>query len=244
MNEPTTARHQFARTSGLKDVLRALGEIVAIMLAFPVGGFVGEFTGVLAFSPILGTLAGLGVATFFLRRHGKTWADLGLRKPDKWLRTLLLPIAGVIASGVLIGLVAKPLVSALGLAPPDISLIVDAVEGNLTNYLLFLIPVSWGSAAIGEEMLARGFILNRVSAMTGYHRMGTVIAIVTQAIVFALGHLYQGAAGAIDVFTIALVFGGLYAVSKRNLVSCILMHGLVDTMAITAIYLGYADVMG
>ncbi len=245
MNEPAIANHEvFTRTSGLKDNLGAVGEIVAMLLAVTVGLALGGLTGVLVLSPILGTLAGLGVATLFLRRHGKTWADLGLRRPQKWLRAFLLAMAGLIVTTVMISVVAKPLASALGLAPPDISLLVDAIEGNLTNYLLFLIPVSWGSAAIGEEMLARGFILNRVCAITGYNRLGTVIAIITQAFVFALGHLYQGAAGAIDVFVLALVFGGLYTVSRRNLVSCILLHGLVDTIAMTLLYLGYADLAG
>jgi membrane protease YdiL (CAAX protease family) len=244
MNEPTTARHQFPRTSGLKDALGALGEIIAILLAFRVGGLVGGLTGVLAFSTVLGALAGVAVATFFLRRHGKTWADMGLRKPESWFRSLLLSIAGIIVGILAGGLIAGPLVAALGLSPPDFSLFSDVVEGNPTNYVLFLVLVVWGSAAFGEEMLARGFILNRISAITGYNRMGTAIAIVVQAFVFSLGHLYQGAGGAIVVFAVALVFGSLYAVSKRNLVSCILMHGLVDTIAITAIYLGYADVMG
>ncbi len=244
MNEPTTTPYRFAPTSSLKDALAAIAEIVLVVLAVPVGGFVGKLTGQLVFSPVLGALAGVGVATFFLRRHGKTWADMGLRRPEKWLRALLLAIAGIVVTSVIVSFVVAPLLGALGLTPPDFSIFADSVEGNLTNYLLFLFLVSWGSAAFGEEMLARGFILNRVSSVSGYNRIGTVVAVVAQALVFALGHLYQGAAGAIVVFLTALVFGGVYTISKRNLASCILMHGLIDTVAITAIYLGYADVMG
>ena len=101
-------------------------------------------------------------------------------------------------------------------------------------YLLFLIPVSWGSAAFGEEMLLRGFLLNRIEGLT----RSAVWAVLGQAAIFALAHLYLGITGVLMVFVVALVFGAVYLRCGRNLWPVIVAHGLVDTVAMTALYLG------
>ena len=105
-------------------------------------------------------------------------------------------------------------------------------------YLWFLIPVAWGSAAIGEEMLARGFLLHRAEGLTG-----TTVAVVLQAALFAMAHFYQGLTGVVNIFVLALVFGAVYLKSGRNLLPLIVAHGLIDTYGLTMLYVGRADML-
>ena len=67
-------------------------------------------------------------------------------------------------------------------------------------YLWMLIPVSWGSAAFGDELLVRGFMQYRLTGI-----MGVRAAVVLQALIFALAHFYQGLAGMINVFFVGLI---------------------------------------
>jgi membrane protease YdiL (CAAX protease family) len=124
-------------------------------------------------------------------------------------------------------------------APPqDISLLTDSIEGNTTNFVVFMIFVVWGSAAFGEELIARGFILDRISKTSGVY-----VAIFVQAAIFGLAHSYQGVAGVVPIFALALVFGFVYVRAGYNLGPLIAAHGIIDTIAITMIYLGHSDLI-
>ena len=106
------------------------------------------------------------------------------------------------------------------------------------DYLLFLFPVAWGSAAVGEELLVRGYLLYRMEILSN-----TWIAVILQALIFSLAHLYQGWMGVINIFVLALVFGIVFVRSGRSLWPLILAHGLIDTIAITLIYIGRSDLL-
>ena len=66
----------------------------------------------------LGAFAGLiGLATWFLRLRGLSWADVGLRRPD-WLRFALAIPVGFIATEVVVGVV-RAVLAAGGVPGPD-----------------------------------------------------------------------------------------------------------------------------
>jgi len=213
--------------------LRAWGEVLAVMLASFLGLLVGGITGWLPASPIMGTVAGLAAATGLLRREGTSWRELGFARAMP-LRAFLgytaLTLAVVV---VLTSFVVTPLLKASGAPPLDISILRQAIEGNWLNYLVFLLPISWGSAAFGEELLARGFILNRLAQVHGRS-----VGVVLQAGIFALGHFYQGITGMANIFVLALIFGTVYYRCGRNLWPLIIAHGLIDTAGMTFLFLG------
>jgi membrane protease YdiL (CAAX protease family) len=113
------------------------------------------------------------------------------------------------------------------------------LRGRLPLYLFFLIPVAWGAAAFGEEMLFRGFFLDAIARLLGRESWpATLVAVVVQAAMFATLHLYQGPAGAATAGGVGLALGLAWWISGRNLWAGILLHGAFDATAMTAIYLG------
>lgn len=217
---------------------RILLEILSVILAVQAGLWLGGLTGFLPAGAILGMALPVVLGTWLLRKRGLGWADLGLARPKSWKRLAvftLIAIIGSIGAGTISALIS----GAVGFSPPDFSIIIDAVEGNLVYYLWFLIPVSWLSAGVGEEMVTRGFLLARFNDLFGRTRAGAIGAVVAQAALFAAAHFYQGPSGVIAVFVAALVFGGVFIGMRRNLWATIAAHALIDTVAITVIFLGY-----
>ncbi len=207
-------------------------QVVAVVLLLEIGGILGGLTGFLPLGAILSVLLPLAAAWYFLRREGVSWRSLAIGRRLSGQQLLgYTALATVVAYGLV--LAAGAIVPWLGLSPPDYSLLSELLEGNLTMYLWFLIPVAWGSAAFGEELLVRGFLLHRLEGLTG-----TVVALFLQASIFAAAHFYQGVSGMINVFLVGMVFGCIYLRCGRSLLPVFLAHGLVDTIGITGLYLG------
>lgn len=178
----------------------------------------------------------LAVGTWFLHLQRSGWAAAGLRKP-RWWKTLLAIPLGVVASAVLAG-VASAIAFRTGAHAADYSMF-SPLRGNLGEYLFWAVAVSWGTAAFGEELIFRGFVLQSVRLVLGDPgRVATIAAIVFRAIIFGLLHLYQGPGGAANAGAIGLVLGVVWLFTERNLWAGIIIHGLLDFFAMTAIYLG------
>ena len=216
--------------------LRIWSEIAAVIVLSIIGMLVGALTPWVVLGPILGMVFPLVGATWFLHRQGLGWRDLGFPKRMPVGRFVWLTVAVLIAIFGVVSFIVTPLLRWLGAPPMDTSLLVNLIEGDLQLYLLFLIPVGWGSAAFGEELLMRGFVLNRFTVL-----MGTNWALVLQALLFSLGHAYQGVTGMVNVFVVGLLLGIVYLRANRNLWPAIVAHGLIDTISLTLIYLGYAS---
>ncbi len=178
----------------------------------------------------------VGLATWFLSARGLGWREVGLRRP-RWLRFALgIPLG--IAGSVALAYCAHAVASGAGARTADYSMFAP-VRGNLPLYLFVLIPVTWGTAAFGEEMIFRGFVLDALRRLIGEgRRYASYVAAVLQAIAFGLLHLYQGPAGATNAAMIGLVLGLVWLFTGRNLWAGIVIHGLFDSAAMTAIYLG------
>lgn len=178
------------------------------------------------------------VATACVRLRGLGWSDLGLRtaKPGRLLLAVLLGFA----ASLLFVAAANLGLQAWGVkARPDYSMFAP-LHGNLELYLFFLIPVTWGTAAFGEEMLFRGFFLDairRLLVVEGWP--ATLLAVFAQAALFGTLHLYQGPAGAAAAGAIGLAFGLTWWIAGRNLWAGILLHGIFDSLAMTAAWLGF-----
>jgi hypothetical protein len=212
-------------------------QVLAIVLLLVIGGILGALTGFIPLSPIGSVVLPLAAATWFLRREGNSWRSLviGMRLSVAAIATyaaltLLLLVGSVI--------VLTPILHSLGVPPADYSALVELLEGNLTLYLWMLLPVSLGSAAIGEELVLRGFLQHRLTGLSG-----AWMAVVLQALFFAAVHFYQGIGGMIEVFVVGLVFGALYLRSGRNLIPIMIAHGLIDAYGVTVLYLGRPELL-
>ncbi len=185
----------------------------------------------LALSSIL--LALLMISGLLWMRRSN-WREFGLRRPRSWSRTLLLAAGGVIAIHVFIGRVLSPLVINLTNKPIDISRF-DALRGNLTALISGLIIV-WTLAALGEEMVFRGYILNRLASLFKSKKMGWVVGLVFSSILFGIGHFYQGISGVILTGIVGAIYTLAYLADRCNLWVPILTHGLYDTSAFLIIF--------
>lgn len=222
---------------GQPGPLRVCWELASVIVLSLVGMLAGALTPWIVLGPILGMVLPLIAATLFLHRQGSGWRDLGFPRRMRLGRFVFLTLAVLAVIYLSIAFIVAPLLDSLGAPPVDASVLVDVIEGNLANYLLFLIPVSWGSAAFGEELLLRCFVLNRFALL-----FGTGTAVVLQALLFALGHAYQGVTGMVSIFVVGIAFAVVYLRAQRNLWPAIVAHGTIDTISITLVYLGYAEV--
>jgi membrane protease YdiL (CAAX protease family) len=82
------------------------------------------------------------------------------------------------------------------------------------------------TAGICEEIVFRGYLQRQLAAMTGR----PVIAILVQAILFGIGHAYEGPGAVADIVVIGLILGGL-AAWRGNIRAAILVHAALDILA-------------
>jgi len=196
------------------------------------------------FSGPITLITTLVLLTIYMRFRGEKWSRMGLRALPGWKsKLLILPQAlltaiAIIATGAVMTLGGD----ALGFwsLEEEPSGVVDrfaGIEGNLTVYLTWMLVI-WTSAAFGEEMFFRGFLITRFERVVAGIPFAIVIAIGLAALIFGAGHFYyQGVRGLVVIAAIGLVIGMFFLLYKRNLWPLILAHGLVDTLGMTARYL-------
>lgn len=187
------------------------------------------------------TLATIGVVTV-LRKE--SWAHFGLRRLRRWwsfplvLPQALLGIVAILGIGTGTALLGE----ALGFwSTEGTSAGVEArwgdIDGNLPVYLMWM-AIGWTSAAFGEEIFFRGYLIDRIGKLLPSARWATAVAVFIPALIFGIAHAYyQGVRGLIVTGLIGLALGTLYLVNKRNLWPNIIAHGVVDSLAFTATYL-------
>ena len=181
------------------------------------------------------TIAVLLIATWLLHRGGRGWRDVGLRTPPLWRSIAIIPI-GLIAIGIAVA-TAKSLLAKAGYPAADYSAF-RPLRGNIAEYLFWLVPVTIGSAALGEEMIFRGFLVDAFRRVLGQGRWATLSAILLQAAVFSLVHAYQGVGGIVTTGIVGLLLGVTWQGSGKNLWPGIIIHALLDGSAMTAVFLG------
>ena len=81
--------------------------------------------------------------------------------------------------------------------------------------------------AIAEETMFRGYLILRLKAVTA----SPAAAVVLSAVIFALGHGYEGTAGVVTVGVMGLVFAVIY-LWRKSLIAPIVMHFLQDFISI------------
>lgn len=178
----------------------------------------------------------LGLLSMRLRLGRWAWQSLGFRRPTSWARIVQIAVAAAALRIVLGEYVIDP-ITAHFWPPAKAPAGVDEIVGNIRLALLYL-PVIWGFAAFGEEIGYRGYLLNRAAECAGGSRLAFWGAVIVVAALFGYGHYYKGPAGIVDSSVAGLILGAAYLLSGRNLWTCILAHGLIDTFGLVLAYLG------
>ncbi len=170
-------------------------------------------------------------------RLGETsLAQIGFVQPDNWLSTVLLGLLIGCGLCLLSIMLIEPLVENITKQPHDVS-VVEGVRGNWKVLLSWLVAV-WAVAAVGEEALYRGFLMSQVSKVLGTSLLALVSNVLITSIIFGVSHSYQGRSGAWSTGIIGVCLGVIYILSGFNLWLPILVHGVIDTVALILISLG------
>lgn len=190
-------------------------------------------------SGAVATVVALAVATLLLRRRGAGWGGLGCQRPPS-MRAAAIWAAGLfLADMLLVPVLVSASADALGFPAQRLE-VFDQLRGNLVLYLALLIPISWGTAGFGEELIFRGFLTRRLADALGGSGRAELVAVIAQATLFAFGHAYLGPRGMLNAGALGLLGGLCYRWNGRNLWPLFLAHGLVDSIGLTVLFLGAA----
>jgi membrane protease YdiL (CAAX protease family) len=157
-----------------------------------------------------------------LRRHGLSAGDAGERLADSGLTLAvtfaLLIVLAVVSWFVLRRVRARPenLIGALG----RMRNLVPAFGPEMAAFVVVCV-----TAGVCEEMLYRGWLVNILRAATG----STWVAVIAGAIVFGIGHLYQGAKAMLRTVFVGLQLALLY-VMVGSLIPGQVLHAGVDLL--------------
>jgi membrane protease YdiL (CAAX protease family) len=176
----------------------------------------------------------LGWGSLLLR--GMRWKDVGFARPRSWGKALFVGVVVGVAMEAMESFGTQPLLARWLGKMPDLSDFAD-MQGNLKLFLIYLVLV-WTLGALGEEIVYRGYMMNRVAGVFRETKAAWVVSLIAVSIVFGCGHLDQGATGMIENVWNGLLLGALYLACGRNLTVPVVAHAVGDTLDFVLIYLG------
>ncbi|WP_137190084.1 CPBP family intramembrane glutamic endopeptidase [Stenotrophomonas rhizophila] len=181
--------------------------------------------------PLVGLL---GVTLVWMETRSQSSCGLQWRSLGQTLAWMALLV------GIVVGLVdplIQPLVDQLTDTKADYSGY-GPLLGNLPAAMT-LVAGAWLSAAVGEELVFRAFLMHQLHALFALVPGRIYVASLTGGLVFGLMHANQGLSGIVVTGLVGALFGFAYLRSGRNLWSLVLAHGLIDTWGVMTLYLGW-----
>jgi membrane protease YdiL (CAAX protease family) len=205
--------------------------LVALELAAFAGIYIADWTHHIYLSkvPYLLSLAWLS-----LRIRGLCWRDVGFVVYRNWTSTVILGVLAGVGIETIELFFTQPLLARVFHEMPDLSDF-NRVQGNI-NWLFGSLLLTWTLFAFGEELVFRGYLMNRISGLIASPRAGWAVALVLGSFVFGLSHLHQGPAGIAENFIDGIILGALYLRCGRRLAVPIVAHGITDTVDFLLIF--------
>lgn len=186
--------------------------------------------------PISKTPFLLALGWISLRLRGLCWRDVGLVRYRSWLKTILLGVAAGIVMEFIELYLSQPLLMHFTGKPPDLSDFAG-LRGN-PKYLALGLSLAWTLAAFGEEMVWRGYLMNRVADLGKHTKTAWMMSLLLVNTAFGFAHSYQGITGIIDEGFMGLLLGILYLATGCNLAVPIVAHGVADSIDLLLLFFG------
>lgn len=228
---PPDARHSEAvpaRPSWRESKWIALGEFTLVALIFVADRRHLIYVSKTPYLFLLGWIS--------LRLRRANWRSVGFARYRNWTITLAIGItAGVLLETFQL-LATQPLLVRLTGKQPDLHDL-RMMTGNIKLALLGFV-FTWTFAAFGEEMVWRGYLMNRVADLGSRTGRAWICSLIAVSIVFGLAHAYQGTTGISEEGIAGLLLGLVYLGSGRTLAVPIIAHGVADTIDVVLIFLG------
>lgn len=200
---------------GAGGVLSLILILAAVLVAIPLAGVLVLLWAWLSYTPL---------------------REIGLKRPNSWL--------GVIVIGVIVGVGLKLLMKSVVLpylgAPPTNAAFHD-LQGDFDRFLIE-IPQLIIFAGFCEELIFRGYLINRIQAWLGASATSGIVAVLLTAAIFGPLHYFmQGYWGALQATVVGILFAGAYLLNGQRLWSLIVAHGAFDVFAFWIIYAGMEE---
>ena len=175
-----------------------------------------------------------------LKLRGESWNNLGLSIKGiafkEGFKTFLVSILVFVLA--IVGFIIGSIIMANITGIPEGSNLsgYDYLKDNLGMLFLTLAGV-YIVSSFGEEVIYRGFLINRISDMGSGSKMAIVLAVLFSSIIFGFVHYEWGPMGIAQTFFMGLVLGICYIKLKKNLWILILAHAYMDTILMIQMYL-------
>ena len=184
---------------------------------------------------ILGPVLVLVVSAIEYKRD--LFKSLGFQRRRLKAKSLLIiaPIFGI-ALFLFYFYIMIPIITNLTGQPMDFS-VFEPYKGNLPAIAGFLVFV-WVSAAFGEEIVFRGYLMRQFTKFFGTSKISLVVNILLFGLIFGLSHAYQGISGQIITGILGIIYAIIFHIRKNDLWFSIFAHGFFDTTALLFIYYG------
>jgi hypothetical protein len=170
-------------------------------------------------------------------RDGR-WSAMGSTRPVSWRRIFLIAAAAAVLR-ILVGQFAIEPITSFFWPKPSAPELANEIRGDVKIALLALLIV-WTFAAFGEEIAYRGYLLTRAADIGGRSTTAYWIGIIFVSILFGYGHYYKGLSGIFDSAIAGLILGTACMLADRNLWTCILAHGFIDTFGVIDAFFGWS----
>jgi CAAX protease family protein len=171
-------------------------------------------------------LVGVGCGLVLLR--GERLADIGLKRPESWTRTLIIGVGFAAIVFIVMYLSEKA-----GFRR-DLSKFKD-VQGNL-EVTVYAVLYAFIGAGFYEEFTFRGFLMQGLAMLFGGRRGAWIGACILQGALFGAAHAYQNPLGIAITGTLGILMGLLVLALGRNLWAVIIGHGLFDASRFVLFY--------
>jgi membrane protease YdiL (CAAX protease family) len=110
------------------------------------------------------------------------------------------------------------------------------MKDNIWMLLLSLAGV-YVVSSIGEEVVYRAFLINRLSELGLNGKKGIILTVILSAIIFGFAHYSWGPMGIVQTTFMGLVLGICYLYFKKRIWILILAHAYMDTILMVQMYL-------
>lgn len=180
------------------------------------------------------TLLLLPLIALSLLARRERCGSLGVKRPKRFWSMLAFVLAAVVVWQLITFGLTMPVLNRLTGTTQDLSDFAN-LKGNV-GQLLGLLLVSWTIAAVGEELVYRGWLPLRLSQILGSSRHALWLTIGLSSVIFGLAHMEQGVTGVILTTLDALFYHWLKRRFNGNLWASILAHGLGNTVGLVIFF--------
>lgn len=182
----------------------------------------------------------IGLVWLGLRNRNKGWREIGLVFTLRgwkdirqvFLKSIIVFLAGML--GFMLGSLIMVNISGIP-EPADMS-----GYSFLSDHIIWLVLMLfgvWTASAIGEEIIYRGYLINRLADVFPASKYKDAIAVLGSAVIFGLAHYQWGVTGIVQTALMGLAIGICYLKMERQLLIMILAHAYMDTILMVQIFL-------